>query len=84
MSRVNRGVQARELREHTIAEEFHDPATLFRHQLLGDTLEGPDQREREVFIARRQSRIPRYIRKKDGSESTLVVDRRGWSLGSRR
>ena len=81
MSRINGRVQARELREHAIPKEFHNPATFFRHKLLADTLEGLDHREREVFIVRRQSRIPRHIRKKDRSKATFTADRPEWSRG---
>ena len=71
MSRVDGGVQARELSEHSISKELHDPATLVAHNLLGDPLKRLDQLKGEVLIVRRQSRKPGHIRKKDGSESTL-------------
>jgi hypothetical protein len=40
---------------------------------MGETLEGLDQREREVLIVGRQSGIPRHIRKEDGSEATFTA-----------
>jgi hypothetical protein len=73
MSSIDGGVQARELREHAISQELHDPAALCIHMLMGETLEGLDQREREVLIVGRQSGIPRHICKENGSEATFTA-----------
>jgi hypothetical protein len=82
MSRINGRVQTRELGEHAISKEFHDPAAFFSYKLPGDTLEALDHREREVLIVRRQRRIPCHIREKDCSEATFTAQGRGWSLRS--
>ena len=88
MSSIDGGVQARELREHAISQELHDPAALFIHMLMGETLEGLDQREREVLIVGRQCGIPRHICKEDGSEATftatgMLLSGRRWSVRGR-
>jgi hypothetical protein len=82
LSRVDGGVQAGELREQSISEELHDPTALVPHDLPGDALEGLDQREGEILIVRRKSRIPCHIRKKDRSEATLSTVDRMWGVRS--
>jgi len=56
--------------------------------LMGETLEGLDQREREVLIVGRQCGIPRHICKEDGSEATftatgMLLSGRRWSVRGR-